>query len=56
MKNDIEELLGEIHNKLVAPKIAMEKLSKKENVPHEFIELASKELNKVIELVDKLKD
>ena len=40
-----EEILSEIHNKLTAPKIALEKLAKGEEEPRELLKLAAAELN-----------
>ena len=50
------EILPEIRNKLTAPKIALEKLSKGERVPGEFLELALKELNTAVNLLLELKE
>ena len=49
-----EEITSEIRNKLTAPKIALERLAKGENVPKEFLELALKELNVITELLTKI--
>lgn len=45
------ETLSELRNKLTAPKIALERLAKGEKVPREFLELAAKELNAALELL-----
>ena len=50
------EILPEVRNKLTAPKIALEKLSKGERVPGEFLELALKELNAAVDLLLELKE
>jgi hypothetical protein len=46
-----KEILSDIRNKLTAPKIAMEKLAKGERLPKEFLELALKELNATLVLL-----
>ena len=46
------EILSELRNKLTAPKIALERLAKGEEVPREFLELAAKELNAALDLLD----
>lgn len=46
-----EEFLSDIRNKLTAPKIALEKLAKGETLPKEFLELALKELNEALVLL-----
>ena len=51
-----DEILSEIRNKLTAPKIALERLAKGENVPKEFLELAAKELGAAIALLLELKE
>lgn len=54
-----QENFADIRNKLTAPKTALEKLAKGEQVPREFLELAVKELTaldgllKQLELSDK---
>ena len=45
------EVLSEVRNKLTAPKIALEKLAKGERLPKEFLELALKELNVTLVLL-----
>ena len=50
------EILPEVRNKLTAPKIALEKLSKGERVPGEFLELALRELNAAVDLLLELKE
>ena len=50
------EIPSEIRNKLTAPKIALERLSKGEKVPKEFLELAAKELDTAIALLGELKE
>ena len=49
-----EEILADIRNKLTAPKIALEKLSKGEPVPLEFLQLARRELDAADQLLAKL--
>ena len=49
-----DELLSDILNKLTAPKIALEKLAQGENLPSEFIELALKELELSLVLIQKM--
>ena len=56
MKEDLAETIVEIRNKLVAPMVALHKLSRKEAVPEEFIKLTLKELNKIVELLGDLKE
>ena len=51
-----DEILSGIRNKLTAPKIALERLSKGEKVPLEFLELAAREMEAVIDLVRGLKE
>ena len=48
------EILSEIRNKLTAPKTALEKLAKGEKVPRKFLELALKELNATVDLLQEL--
>lgn len=48
-----EEILSDIRNKLTAPKIALEKLANGEKMPKEFLELAMKELNAAVVLLQK---
>lgn len=48
-----QELLSDIRNKLTAPKVALEKLAKGEKLPKEFLELALKELNAALVLLQK---
>ncbi|MDP2930672.1 MAG: hypothetical protein Q8N56_03655 [bacterium] len=49
-----KEFLFDIRNKLTAPKIALEKLTKGEKLPREYLELALRELNAaVIELNER---
>ena len=50
-----EEILSEIRNKITAPKIALEKMSKGEKVPKEFLEMALEELKVVDSLLKKAK-
>ena len=50
------EIFPEIRNKLTAPKVALEKLSRGEKVPREFLELALKELNAAVDLLLELKE
>ena len=47
------EILSEIRNKLTAPKIALERLAKGECVPREFLELAARELDAALALLQK---
>jgi hypothetical protein len=49
-----EEILADIRNKLTVPKTAFEKLSKGEQVPREFLELASQELSALNDLLKQL--
>lgn len=49
-----EKILSDIRNKLTAPKIVLEKLTRSEKVPEEFLELALGELETSIELAEKL--
>ena len=51
-----DEIPSEIRNKLTAPKIALEKLAKGERVPREFLELAARELNAAVALLQELKE
>ncbi len=51
-----EEISSEIRNKLIAPKIALERLAKGEKVPREFLELAAKEMEAAVVLVRELKE
>jgi hypothetical protein len=46
-----EEILSDIRNRLTAPKISLEKLAKGEKMPKEFLELALKELNAALFLL-----
>ena len=46
-----EEISADIRNKLTAPRIALEKLAKGEDVPKEFLELALRELSGLFELL-----
>ncbi len=46
-----DEILSEICNKFTAPKIALERLPKGERVPGEFLDLAAKELNAAVALL-----
>lgn len=45
------ETLALIRNKLTVPKTALDKLSKGEDVPKEFLAAAAKELDAAIELL-----
>ena len=46
-----EEIPSEIRNKLTAPRVALEKLANGEKVSKEFLELAAKELNAAVALL-----
>ena len=48
-----KDYILEIRNKLVTPTIALEKLSKDETVPENFISLSCREIKKAIELLEK---
>lgn len=48
-----EELLSDIRNKMTAPKIALEKIVKGESMPKEFLELALRELNAAMVLLQE---
>ena len=50
------EILSEIRNKLTAPRVALEKMSKGEPVPGEFLALAAAELKAAIALVQELEE
>lgn len=50
-----EEILSEIRNKLTAPRTALEKLARGENVPKKFLELAKIELEELIEMLEEKK-
>lgn len=45
------ELAAEIRNKLTAPMTALEKVACGEEVPQHFVEMAIKELDKIVELL-----
>lgn len=47
---------ADIRNKLQAPMTALELLSQGKEAPKNFIEMAKKELDKVVELIEKNKD
>lgn len=49
-----EEILSDIRNKMTAPKIALEKLAKGEEVPREFLALALRDLKKALGLLEEL--
>ncbi len=49
-----EEILSEIRNKLTVPMVALERLSKGEKVPQEFLELASNEMKIAVVLLQEL--
>jgi hypothetical protein len=49
-----EEILSEIRNKLTAPKTALERLARGEEVPRAFLMLALKELDITTNLLQKL--
>jgi hypothetical protein len=46
-----EENSSEIRNKLTAPKLALEKIIKGENVPDEFLKLALEDLKSITNLL-----
>ena len=46
------ELIAEICNKLQRPKTALERLSKGEYVPQEFVERANKDLDEIVKLFE----
>nr|BDD44698.1 hypothetical protein 4 [bacterium] len=46
------ELNAELRNKLVAAKTALQKLAKGEEVPQEFLELAFRDLDAAVELLN----
>ena len=48
-----KEIVLEIRNKLVTPSIALEKLSKCEQIPDNFINLSYREIRKAIELLER---
>ena len=50
-----EKISAEIRNKLTAPKIALDKLSKGERVPEKFLALALKELKAIPGLLKRYK-
>lgn len=50
------EIIADIRNKLTAPKTALEKISKGEYVPKDFLELALIELSEISELLKKLEN
>ena len=47
-----KEQIADIRNKLQAPKTALELLSQGKDVPEEFIEMALKDLDKMVEILD----
>ena len=48
------EILSDIRNKLTVPMVALARLEKGENVPQGFLELASKGLEVILALTQKL--
>lgn len=51
---DRKEIVAEIRNKLAPSKTALDKLSKNEVVPAKFLDMALKELDKAIKLLEDL--
>lgn len=54
MNTNVNDISPDIRNKLTAPKLALEKLSKGEVVPINYIKLALKEINAGIRLLDTI--
>ncbi len=48
------DLISKIRNKLVAPVVVLDKLSKQEEVASEFIIMAKNELEKALQYIDQL--
>lgn len=49
------EIIAELRNRLQAPMTALEKLSRDEDVPKEFIEMAYQDLKETVELLRQIK-
>jgi len=55
MKDQLQETKAEIRNKLQAPKAVLDLVSADKNVPENLLEMAHKDLDKIIELLRAIK-